>query len=137
MCDTTRNYNDGQQEECVRSSWRSLASELSGFVDALAEQQYQRGFLQDVTLRDCIRYYKEEAGKLQGVLVAGFILSVRKNLDPRNENDNYIVVQGLVDAQNKPITVKGESVSRIMHTRTIDDALIRAMNGKESGIFKV
>ncbi|MBD5103196.1 MAG: hypothetical protein HDT27_11035 [Subdoligranulum sp.] len=112
-------------------------SELASLTDALAEQQYQRGFLQVVTLKDCIRYYKEEAGKIQGAAAAGFVLSVKKNLDPRNENDNYIVVQGLVDGQNKPITVNGESISRIMHTRTIDDALIKALNGKESGIFRV
>ena len=137
MDNTTKYYDGRQQEERVRSSWRSLMSELSGLTDALAEQRYQRGFLQVVTLKDCIRYYKEEAGKLQGASVAGFVLSVKKNLDPRNENDNYIVVQGLVDAQNKPITVNGESISRIMHTRTIDDALIKALNGKESSIFKV
>ena len=90
-----------------------------------------------MTLKDCIHYYKEEFRKLQNVSAAGFVLSVRKNLDPRNENDNYIIVQGLVDLQNKPITVNGESVSRIIHTRTIDDALIKALNGKESVIFRV
>ncbi len=136
MDDTTNYYNDRQQEKRVCSFLRSLESELSGVIDALAEQRYQHGFLQVVTLEDCIRYCKEESGKLQGVSVAGFVLSVRKNLDPRNENDNYIVVQGLVDAQNKPITVNGESVSRIMHTRTIDDALIKALNSKESRIIK-
>ncbi len=136
MDDTTNYYNGRQQKRRARSFLLGLESELSGLTDALAEQRYQRGFLQVVTLEDCIRYYKEESGKLQGMSVAGFVLSVRKNLDPRNENDNYIVVQGLVDAQNKPITVNGESVSRIMHTRTIDDALIKALNGKESGIFK-
>jgi len=137
MNDTMKDYDGRQQEERERFSWRSLVSELSNLTEALSEQQYQRGFLQVVTLKDCIRYYKEEAIKLQGVSVAGFVLSVVKNLDPRNENDNYIVVQGLVDVQKKPIMMNGESVSRIMHTRTIDDELIRALNGKESCIFKV
>lgn len=137
MNDTINDYDARQPDGSARSSLRGLVSELSGLADALAEHQYQRGFLQVVTLKDCVRYYKEEAGRLQGAAAAGFVLSVRKNLDPRNENDNYIVVQGLVDGQNKPITVNGESVSRIMHTRTIDDALIKALNGKESGIFRV
>lgn len=137
MNDTMKDYDGRQQVERESFSWRSLVSELSNLTDALSEQQYQRGFLQVVTLKDCIRYYKEEAIKLQGASVAGFVLSVVKNLDPRNENDNYIVVQGLVDAQKKPIMVNGESVSRIMHTRIIDDELIRALNGKESCIFKV
>lgn len=137
MNDTMKDYDGRQRVERESLSWRSLVSELSNLTEALSEQQYQRGFLQVVTLKDCIRYYKEEAIKLQGASVAGFVLSVVKNLDPRNENDNYIVVQGLVDAQKKPIMVNGESVSRIMHTRTIDDELIRALNGKESCIFKV
>lgn len=137
MNDTTNHYDSRRQAGSQSSSVRSLMSDLSGIVDALAEQQYQRGFLQVVTLKDCIRYYKEETSKIRGAVAAGFVLSVRKNLDPRNENDNYVVVQGLVDGQNKPITVNGESVSRIMHTRTIDDALIKALNGKESGIFRV
>ena len=109
---------------------------ISELTDALAEHRYQCGFLQLVTLKDCIRYYKEEAEKLRSTAVAGFVLSVKKNPDPRNENDNYIVVQGLVNKQNEPITVNGESVTGIMHTRTIDDALIKALNGKESGIFR-
>ena len=135
--DDTTHYSSRQQTSRARSALSDLETDLSDLTDALAEQQYQRGFLQIVTLKDCIRYYREEAGRLQGVSAAGFILSVKKNLDPRNENDNYIVVQGLVDAKNKPVTVNGESVSRIMHTRTIDDAMIKALNGKESGIFRV
>lgn len=135
--DDTTHYGGKQQERHARSALSDLAAELSDLTDALAEQQYQRGFLQIVTLRDCIRYYREEARTLNTVPAVGFILSVKKNLDPRNENDNYIVVQGLVDAKNKPITVNGESVSRIMHSKTIDDALIKALNGKESAIFRV
>lgn len=137
MNDTTNHYDSRRQAGSQPFSSRSLMSDLSGIADALAEQQYQRGFLQVVTLEECIDYYKKEASKIRGAVAAGFVLSVRKNLDPRNENDNYVVVQGLVDGQNKPITVNGESVSRIMHTRTIDDALIKALNGKKSGIFRV
>lgn len=118
--------------ESRSSSPRGLLSEIA---DAIAEQKYQRGFLQAVTLKDCIRYYREEAGKPECAFAAGFVLSVRKNFDPRNENDNYIVVQGLVDHQSKPITANGETVSRVIHTRTIDDALIKALNGEESVIL--
>lgn len=136
MNDTTNHYDSRRQAGSKPSSSYSLKSVLSGVADALAERQYQRGFLEVVTLEDCIRYYKEEASKLPWAVAAGFVLSVRENLDPRNENDNYVVVQGLVDGQNKPITVNGETVSRIMHTRTIDDALIKALNGKESVICR-
>ncbi len=136
MKDTTNYYDSRRQTGSTSSSSRSFMSDLSSIVDALSEQQYQRSFLPVVTLADCVRYYKEESGKLQDVVAVGFVLSVKKNLDPRNENDNYVIVQGLVDGQNKPVTVNGESVSRIMHARTIDDALIKALNGKESCIFR-
>ena len=135
--DDTTHYGGKQQEGRVRSSLSDLAAELSDLTDALAEQQYQRGFLQVVTLKDCIRYYWEEARKLNTMSAVGFILSVKKNLDPRNDNDNYVVVQGLVKEKNKPIMVNGESVSRIMHSKTIDDALLKALKGKESAIFRV
>ena len=131
MNDNKKHYNPKQ-----KSKVEAFKAELSDLADALAEQQYQRGFLPIVTLEDCIHYYKEEVRKLQGVSVAGFVLSVRKNLDPRNENDKFVIVQGLVNSQNKPITVAGESISRIMHTKTIDDALIKALNGKDSCIFR-
>ena len=135
----TMNYHDAKQEdEDIPSFMRRCISEgLSNLTDALSEYQYQRGFLQVVTLKDCISYYQEESKKFQGEPISGFILSVRKNPDPRNENDNFVIVQGLIDKDNKPIVVNGESVSRIMHARTIDDALIKALKGKESGIFRV
>lgn len=135
--DNTTHYKGEQKTNRARSALSDLAAELCELTDALAEQEYQLGFSQILTLKDCIRYYREEADKLQGASAVGFILSVRKNLDPRNENDNYVVVQGLVDAKNKPVMMNGESVSRIVHTRTIDDALIKALNGKDSGIFRV
>ena len=134
---TNRSNGRKQQNAGSRAALHGLVSGLSNLVDAWAEHQYQCSFLPVVGLKDCIQYFKEEAGKLQGAKAAGFVLSVRKNPDPRNENDNYIVVQGLVDSQNKPVVVNGESVSRITHTRTIDDALIKALNGKKSGIFRV
>lgn len=137
MNDTTNYCGSGRQAGSKPSFPRSLMSDLSGIADALAEQQYQQGFLPVVTLAECVRYYKEESNKLKGVTAAGFVLAVRKNLDPRNKNDNFIIVQGLVDGQNKPVTVNGKSISRIMHARTIDDALIKTLNGKESCIFRV
>lgn len=134
MDPTTKYYNGKPHGDRIVNR---IAGELSILADAMAEQQYQRGFLQVLTLKDCIHFYKEEAKKLKGTVAAGFILSVRKNLDPRNENDCFVAVQGLIDEQNKPITVNGESVSRIIHTRTIDDALIQALNNTESVIFRV
>lgn len=108
----------------------------SVLIDAIAEKEYQNSFLTIVTLKDCIQYFRAEADKLSNShSVAGFILSVKKNYDPRNERDSYIVVQGLLDKNNKPIICNGETVSRVLHTKTIDDALIRALDGSESKVF--
>lgn len=109
---------------------------LNDLVDMVAEKEYQNAFLPVVYLKDCVQYFKEESRRLSGLcLPAGFVISVKKNYDPRNENDLFIVVQGLVDASRKPIVCNGESVSRVMHTRTIDSALIQALGGKETGVF--
>lgn len=107
---------------------------VSEFVGSLAEKKCQNSFAQVVTLEDCLSFYKEEDSKLQkkGITSTGFIISVTRNMEPRNDNDKYIVVQGLVNAQNKSVVVNGETVSRVIHTRTIDDALIKALNNKDS-----
>lgn len=117
---------------------KNMKASLLNVADAFAEQMYQESFSSIVTLADCVQYYRNEKKSLSGSpSAAGFALSVKKNYDPRNDNDHFIVVQGLVDAHNKPIVRNGETVSRILHTKTIDDALIRALDGKESSIFKV
>jgi len=107
---------------------------LDILTEAMAEKKYQDSFLPIVTLADCIQYFKTEATKFYGN-AAGFVLSVRKNIDPRNENDQFLVVQALIDNMHKPILSNGESVSRILHTKTIDVPLIQALKGKETGIF--
>ena len=133
MSDFSKDRQSASPLSGLKSDVKSF---LSPIADALAEQEYQRGFLPLVTLTDCVQYFKDEAKALEGKAVtAGFVLSVKKNLDPRNENDQFLVVHGLVDAQRKPIVLNGETVSRVLHTKTIDDAWIRALNGKDTGIF--
>lgn len=114
----------------------SLKSNLSSIADAIAEKKYQESFLPIVTLKDCVQFFKDESQRIASSVVAeGFILSVKKNYDPRNENDRFVVIQALLNGNNKPIVINGESVSRTLHTKTIDDALIRAMDGSESKVF--
>ncbi len=115
-----------------------LIRNSSVLIDAIAEKEYQNSYLPIVTLKDCIQYFRTESDKLKSPhSAAGFVLSVKKNYDPRNERDSYIVVQGLLDKNNKPIICNGETVSRVLHTKTIDDALIRALDGSESKVFTV
>ena len=133
---TEDNRGSSKPNEATLGS--NIKSELKFVVDAITEQMYQNSFLPELSLNNCVQYFKDESLKYEGKIVAsGFVLSVKKNLDPRNDNDNFVAVQGLVDNQNKPIVVDGETISRIIHTRTLDSALIKAMDGKETRIFKI
>lgn len=130
--------NKGPSKLSESTLRKSIKSDLNMVADAIAEQMYQNSFLPLLALNDCVQFFKDESAKYKGkTAISGFVLSVKKNLDPRNENDIFVVVQGLVDNQNKPIVVNGETISRVIHTKTLDNALIKAMDGKESRIFKL
>ncbi len=121
-----------QNEDFVKS----IKSNLTSLADAIAEMKYQESYLPILTLKECIQYFKDESQKIASTVVAeGFVLSIKKNYDPRNENDRFIVIQALLNANQKPIVVNGETVSRTLHTKTIDEALIRAMDGNETRVF--
>lgn len=111
-------------------------SDINFVADAIAEQIHRDNFPAIVTLNDCVQYFHNESKKLPNEKkAAGFILTIKKNPDPYNENDFLIIIQGLVDENKKPIIVNGETISRILHTRTIDHTLICALDGKDSGLF--
>lgn len=68
---------------------------------------------------------------------AGFIIAVKENPDPRNENDKICVIVGMIDAQNKSISIDGvKSISTIFHGKTVDRKMLDYLNGKESMIVK-
>lgn len=131
------------QGESSEKRWRSqllskIKSDINGLADELAERIYEENFSPMVTLKECIQYFTETSKKLSGKIeVGGFILSVKENAEPKNENDAFIIIQGLIDRQQKPIIYNGETISRVLHAKTIDAALIRALDGKDSGIFTV
>lgn len=109
---------------------------LDDFVDAAAELLYRKGYKEIVTLDECVDFCRQ--AKEQFPSVAGFVLAVKKNYDPRNENDNLIVILGLIDENNKPISSDGkESQSKVMHTKTIDKKIVDFLNGNDTVIFKL
>jgi hypothetical protein len=109
---------------------------IDDFTDAVAEMLYRKGYREIVTF-DEIAQYAIDAKKTNSK-VAAFVVSVKKNYDPRNENDKLVIVQGLLDAENKPISLDGkESESRIIHTRTIDKKFLNVLNGAETKIIKL
>lgn len=106
------------------------------FTDAMAEVLYRKGYKEIVTFDEIVRIALEE--KKRNTYISAFVVSVKKNYDPRNENDKLIIVQGFLDAKNNPITLDGkESESRIIHARTIDKKFMNILNGAETKIIKL
>lgn len=113
-----------------------LSQSINIFADAVAEVVSRKGY-KEVVVFDEIAQYALDAQKTNP-RVAAFIVSVKKNYDPKNENDNFIVIQGLLDANDKSISFNGkESESRIIHTRTIDKKFLDVLNGSETTIVKL
>lgn len=55
-------------------------------------------------------------------IATGFILSVKENLQSKNENEKYVIIQGLVDDQDKPIKQDDENaIGRKIYAANIDE----------------
>lgn len=113
-----------------------LSATLEDFTDAVAEVLYRKGYKEIVTFDEITKYAIDE--KKDNPEVAAFVVSVKKNYDPRNKNDKLVIIQGLLDAKNKPVTLNGkESESRIIHAGTIDKKFMNVLNGAETQIIKL
>ena len=109
---------------------------LDDFTDAVAEVMHRKSYKEMVTFKEVADYAIDE--KKKNSSISAFVISVKKNYDPQNENDKYIIVQGFLDKNKKPISFDGrESESRIIHTRTIDKKFIDVLNGAETRIIKL
>lgn len=117
-------------------SMDSLSISVEDMTEAVAEVIYRKGFCEIVTFKEVADYALEK--KKKNSKIAAFVVSVKKNYDPKNENDKYIVIQGLLDKENKPISLNGkESESRIIHTKTIDKKFIDVLDGLETKIIRI
>lgn len=112
-----------------------LAVSIEDFTDAVAEVLYRKEYNEIVTFDEIVQYALD--AKKVNPKIAAFIVSVKKNYDPQNENDKFIIIQGLLDKKNKPISFDGqESESRIIHTKTIDKKFLYVLDGAETKIIK-
>lgn len=112
------------------------AAFLDLVVKGIAEVKYSQSFKEQVTFKECVEFCME--GKRRYPDVEGFIVSVQKNYDPRNENDALIIVQSLLNGQGKPVSTNGEdTVSRVLHTKTIDEDLARFLDGADKKICMI
>lgn len=115
---------------------KNLTLNMDLVTDAMAEVLYRKGYKEVVTFDEIVQYALEEQKKISKI--RAFVVSVKKNYDPQNENDKFIIIQGLLDENNKPISLDGkETESRIIHTRTIDKKFLDVLNGTESKMVRL
>lgn len=114
----------------------SLSMLVENFTDAMVEVMYRKNYKEIVSFEEIAKYAIEE--KKKNSKIAAFIISVKKNYDPKTENDEYIIIQGLLDKNNRPIVLNGkDSESRIIHTKTIDKKFLEVLNGSETKIVRI
>ncbi|MBD5142039.1 MAG: hypothetical protein HDT22_00255 [Ruminococcus sp.] len=118
--------------ELLESSFDSYAEKRA---DEIEIQNFARNCLPVVSFDRCYKWAVEM--KKDYPQSAGFIIAVKENPDPRNENDRICVIVGMLDAQNKSISMDGvKSISTIFHGKTIDSKMIDCLNGREKLIVK-
>lgn len=108
---------------------------MDDVLDALADVISRREYKEVYTFDDCKAFY--QMCKKSYPSVTGFVLSVKRNYEPKCENDQLIIVQAMIDGNRKPVqNEKGESLSKIEHAKTIDKKLLTWMEGKETKIMQ-
>lgn len=109
---------------------------VDDLLDAISEVMHVKNFKEIVTFEEIYQYAYEQ--KKDNPKVAAFIVSVKKNYDPKNDRDRLIIVQGLLDYNKKPISLNGkEAESRIIHTGNIDRRFIDVLNGSDTTIVMI
>lgn len=105
-------------------------------ADEIEAENFEKSCLPVVTFDYCVQWAMEM--KKEYPQSVRFLISVKENPDPRNENDNLCVIVAMLDENNKAITIDGEKgISTIFHGKTIDKKLIDSLNGKQLIIGKL
>lgn len=99
-------------------------------VDSMEEKLYEEVF----TFDSCVSFCKEYMQK--NSMIVGFVLSVKKANMVKNTKIKYIITQGLVDKNDRPVTVDGNNpISRRVYAGDVDEKTINYLNGDETRIF--
>ncbi len=104
-------------------------------ADYLEQETYQKNCLPVVRLDDCVAWAKRMRELFQQS--AGFIINVKNNPAPKNENDLIIVTVAMLDTNRQPVIYdNNNSASTLMHGKTIDEKLMNMLNGTDSIMLK-
>lgn len=99
-------------------------------VASMEDKMYEEKFCFD----SCIKFCNENKVKYPNV--AGFVLSVKKNCKYPETRGKYIIIQGLVDKNDKPVSADGKnSISRTIRADDVDEKTITYLDGDTTRIF--
>ena len=118
---------------------KPLGEVLDDIVDAkvkdIEQKNFEKNCLPVVTFDRCVQWAKTMEKEYPQA--GGFVIAVKDNPDPRNENDKLCVIVALIDENNKPISMDGaKGISTIFHGGTIDSKMIDSLNGNQSARYK-
>lgn len=120
----------GKVSDFIAGIENQIDKQFEKFVDDICEPKIVPclSFENCLTFATKVREQKPE--------VAAFILSMETKKD-ENKEDFLIVTQGLLDSNLKAVSHEEyNSLSRVVHARTIDIKMIDYLNGEKSKIFK-
>ena len=83
-----------------------------------------------INLDFCVALIKQEY--LQYPQIKYFVLSVKQNEEPEDENDNFIVTIRFLNEQRRAFIVDGSVDEYVLHTGKIDSSITDFMDGKET-----
>ncbi len=113
-----------------------IFDELGAVVNQLTEQDtFPQKYLSVITLKSCLNWVKEMRTKFPQSM--GFLISIKDNPSPRNENDVLILTLAMVDGQNQPVHYDASNgVSTLVHGKTVDADMLNLLDGNDSMICK-
>ncbi len=102
---------------------------------SIEEKNFEKNCLAVVTFDRCKKWALDM--KKEYPQSAGFVVAVKDNPDPQNENDKICVIIGMIDEKNKVVTMDGKmGISTIFHGGTIDSKMLDELNGNSSKIYR-
>lgn len=135
MGSNTKNTNNSI-EKTIANAYLALdkitEKIADGIVCSMEEKLYEDVFSFD----SCISFCNENMKRFP--VIVGFVLSVKRVNTSAKGDTRYIITQGLIDRNDRPVTSDGKNpICRIIHARDVDEKTINYLNGDEIRMFTV
>ena len=95
-------------------AFESIAEQSANYIE---QETYSKKCVPLIKLQSCLEWAKKWQQKFPQS--KGFLISVKKNPLPKNENDILIITLAMLDEQNQPVHYDSDkSVSTLKYGRT-------------------